>query len=416
MNLKKYQEAVKFLESLLNLPIADYNQKISDRSLYLARLAWFLKLLHSPQNGFKFIHITGTAGKGSTVHYLHEILLAAGKKVGSYYSPHPTTDIERIRVNNLYIAPDELVEITEQLKPALTKAATESPYGIPSYFETFLALAFLYFKKKKCEYVILEAGLGGAHDATNIIKNPLICAITNINYDHQEVLGKTLTKIAADKAGIIKTGCTFFTNEKRKSIFKIFNAKCQKLKVPIILTKGDKPNQALAKAIAEKLNLNEKNIQRGLSKTRFSCRFETMQKNPKVIVDGSHNPIKLNFLANKIKALKGKKVIIFGLAADKNLTDSLKEIVPLADTFLITRFLMTHRQSTDLKIIKQKALKISRRLKTKLFIDPDEALNYALKTASANDNIVIAGSFFLAGHLRKHWISEKKILIKRKSF
>jgi len=416
MNLVKYQKAVAFLESLLNLPITDYNQKIGDRSLYLARLGWFLNILNNPQNNFKFIHITGTAGKGSTVHYLHEILLAAGKKVGSYYSPHPTTDIERIRVNALYIDPDELTFLTEQLKPALTKAATESPFGIPSYFETFLALAFLYFKKQKCEYVILEAGLGGTHDATNIIKNPLLCAITNINYDHQEVLGKTLTKIATDKAGIIKKGCIFFTNEQRKPLLKIFTEKCKKLQVPMILVKAEKPNQALAKAMAEKLNINPKYIIKGLTKNRFSCRFEIIQENPKIIIDGSHNPIKLNFLANRIKTLKGKKIIIFGLAADKNLIDSLKKIVPLADVFLITRFLMTHRKSTNLKTIKKEILKIKPKLKNQIFIDPNEALTYALKIATPADNIIITGSFFLAGHLRKHWISEEKILTKRQSF
>ena len=165
-----------------------------------------------------------------------------------------------------------------------------------------------------------------------------------------------------------------------------------------------------------KLKIKLKYIQRGLNNNRFSCRFEVMQKNPKVIVDGSHNPIKLNFLAHKIKTLKGKKTIIFGLAQDKNLTNSLKEIAPLADTFLITRFLMTHRKSADLKTIQEEILKIKPALKNKIFIDPDEALAYALKTTPPQDNIIITGSFFLAGYLRKHWVSEKKILIKRKSF
>lgn len=405
------------MESLINLPIADFNLKTTDRSVYLKRLSWFLRLLNNPQNGFKYIHITGTAGKGSTAHFLHEILLASGKKVGSYYSPHPTTDIERIRVGKMFISPKELVQLTEQLKPALAMAGKESPYGTPSYFETFLALAFLYFKKSKCEYVILEAGLGGTHDATNVIDYPLICAITNINYDHQNILGKTLKKIAIDKAGIIKKGSIFFTGEQRKAILKIFKQKCLALKAPIIkIQKNSESNKMLAKAIAEKLNLQMSAIKKGLAKDRISCRFEIIQKNPTVILDGSHNPIKLEYLSRKLKTLRGKNIFIFAQAQDKDLRQSLKAIAKQADYFLITRFLMPYRKTADMKIIEQEIRKLNQKAKTELFFDPWQALSRGLKIARINDNIIITGSFFLAGELRKHWISEEKILKTRKSF
>lgn len=418
MKYSKYYEAVKFLESLINLPALDYSHKSGDRSFYLKRLNWFLKLLGNPQNGIKYIHVTGTAGKGSAVHYLHEILLAAGKKVGSYYSPHPTTDIERIRVNNLLIAPNELVKITEQLKPALSQAAAKSPYGIPSYFETFLALAFIYFKKQQCEYVILEAGLGGTYDATNVIVNPRACCITNIDYDHQEILGRTLKKIARDKAGIIKKGTAFFTAETRPALLAIFKEKCAKLKVPclaIATPLGENPNLLLAKNIAEYLKIPAVAITKGLKEKNLACRFEIMQERPKVIMDGSHNPSKLQFLTQKLNQLKGQKIIIFGMAQDKNLAESLKKIIPLTDYLLITRFLMPYRKSADLKTIQMEALKIKPSLKTKLFIDPWQALEYGLKTTTASDNLIITGSFFLAGLLRQRWINEETILKKRKS-
>jgi len=139
---KRYKQAVGFLDSLLNLP--------ENKGIYQAeRMRWFLDFLKFPEKRLKIIHVAGTAGKGSTVHYLHEILQAAGKRVGSYYSPHPTTAIERIRVGKSYISPAEFADLVEELKSFLDKAAAISPFGRLTYFEVFLAIGLLYFIKKK---------------------------------------------------------------------------------------------------------------------------------------------------------------------------------------------------------------------------------------------------------------------------
>lgn len=416
MDLKRYHESVKFLESLLNLPAQEFEQKAGDRSMYLKRIEWFLTALGNPHKNFKYIHVTGTAGKGTTAHYLHEMLMAAGKKVGSYYSPHPSCDIERIRVNQHLISPDEFSDLTDRLKPALAKAAVNSPYGAPSYFEAFLALGLLYFKKQKCEYVVLEAGLGGTYDATNVIKNPVVACVTNINYDHTAILGKTLAQIARDKAGIIKKGCSFFTGETRPRILKIFTKKSAGLKAPMrVIKDSEHSNFALASAIAKFLKLPPSAIERAHGAKKLSCRFELMQNNPQVIIDGSHNPIKLKYLAAKIRGLGGKKIFIFAMASDKDLKRSLKQIVPLADRFLITRFLMPFRKTAEFKTIKNAVLKIRPNLRVQTFMDPYQALARALKIAGKKDNIIITGSFFLAGELRKRWISEEKILTSRAS-
>lgn len=418
-SFKKYYHAVNFLESLLNLPIKNYLLDLGDRSYYLKRLGYLLKLLGDPQNDFKFIHITGTAGKGTVSNYLHEILTGAGSRVGSYFSPHPTTTIERVKVNQQYISPQELALLTNHLKPYLIKAALNSPYGQPSYFETLLALALLYFKKKKCEYVILEAGLGGTHDATNIISQTKLAIITNIDYDHTEILGASLKKIAQDKAGIIKSGSTFLTGETRPALLKIFQQRCRKVNANFlrITKKSDDVNKALAFFSARHLKIADKFISQGLIKANLPCRFEIIQKRPLVILDGAHNPAKLAYLRKKLANLKYRKLnIVYAQAADKNLKDSLKTIVPLADKLWLTRFLMPWRKTADLKTLYQLSKKIKPELTIIAETDPWQALKLTLAQTKPNDCLLITGSFFLAGELRKNWIKEEYILTHRTSF
>ena len=420
MNFGQYHQAVRFLESLLNLPIPDYLLKTADRSIYLKRLERFLAYLGNPQKNLKFIHITGTAGKGTTVNCLHEIIRAGGQTVGSYYSPHPTTALERIKVNNLYISPADFARLTQKIKNTMDLALVKSLFGQPSYFETFLALALLYFKEKKCDYVILEAGLGGTHDATNVIAEPLITAITNINYDHTEVLGKTLTKIALDKAGIIKKGCQFFTTETKPAQIRIFQNKCAALGVEchLVESKVDNPNRALARSIAEELGFNQKAIDQGLKSAKLPCRSEVMQTKPTVMIDGSHNPIKFKFLVEKMSELySGKKInILLGLAADKDLNACLKKIIPLADKLILTRFLMPYRKTADLAVLARISKTSRPNLPVAIFTDPWQALDFGLRLTKANDVLLITGSFFLAGELRTKWITEEQILKKRSSF
>ncbi|MBU1130665.1 hypothetical protein KJ840_00845 [Patescibacteria group bacterium] len=414
----KYYQSIKYLESILNLPIRNYLLKKNDRSFFIERLRYFLKLLGNPHRGFKFIHIAGTAGKGTTVNLIHEILNAAGCRVGSYFSPHPTTAIERIKVNDLYIGPDDFSKLIERLKPTLEICAQQSPYGHPSYFETFLALAFLYFKKQKCEYVILESGLGGLHDATNIIERPLVNIITNINYDHQDILGKSLTAIAKDKAGIIKKDSIFITTETRPPLLKIFHNQCRKKGAKFISLKTDNSdkNRILAEETALALNIDDKYVQQGLAKAKLPCRFEAIQKKPLVILDGSHNPTKMAKVAENLKKLKYRRLIlILGMADDKDHQKTLEKIVPLADEVILTRFLNPYRKSADLK----KLACICKKLKAKKPIsclDPWQALGYGQKIQKKDDLLLVTGSFFLTGELRTEWITEEYILKQQKSF
>jgi len=416
---KNYFQAVQYIDSIRNFPAKHGSANVRDRRCNIPRLAYLLKLLNNPHHHLKCIQVTGTGGKGTVANYLHEILTAGGFKVGSFLSPHVSAEIERIKINGQYIAPDQFSETLDQLKPYLNICVEKSPYGHPSFFETLLAMAFLYFKKEKVDYAVLEAGLGGQNDATNIVKENKLALITNIDYDHTEVLGNSLTKIALDKAGIIKKGSCFITTETRPKMLKIFQERCQKVKASFLQIKADEleRNQALARAAAQHFKIAEKQIIKGFKNSKLPCRFEIIQKSPLVIVDGSHNRIKLKYLEDKLENLNFRKLhIILALAYEKDARAALKEILPLADKLWLTRTLLTYRKSSDLKELYQIGKKFKKNLEIKIIADPWQSLKLALREVKKHDCLLITGSFYLAGELRKHWISEEYTLKHRKSF
>ncbi|MES2314711.1 MAG: Mur ligase family protein [Patescibacteria group bacterium] len=422
-NFERYHEAVSFLEGLSNLPIeGDYMVKRDRLDVYLKKMRRFLARLGNPDKDIKFIHITGTAGKGSVTNMIHEILNILGKNVGSFTSPFVTTSLEKIKVKDLYISPDEFADIVEYLKPHIDEEYQHSPYGRPSYFELFLAIALVYFKRKKCEWVVLEVGCGGRYDATNVIENPIITAITNIDYDHMHILGNTLREIAYDKAGIIKKGSLFFTTEKRKPLLKIFTDVCNESKVPLsaVSIPGDyqMQNIALVRAITEKLDINHKYIEYGINKARLQCRFEVMQQEPLVVLDGAHNRAKIRSTIENLKNLKFRKLhLVIGMADNKDGNSMLEQIIPIADSVAVTRFQIKDRKCAHPKRLFVEVRRYLRKdVPVSLTLDPEIALKRAMARARKNDLVLVTGSFFLVGELRKIWFSEDVILRARKSF
>ncbi len=419
----KYHEAVAFLEGLSNMPVKkNYAEDRNQPSLYLERMKYFLKLLKNPHEGFKFVHITGTAGKGTVATMVFEMLQLENKKVGLFTSPFATTSIEKIKDNDGYIEPDTFADIVEGLKPFLNQAHLTGPYGRPSYFEIFLAIAFIYFKMRKLEYVVLEVGMGGRYDATNIISNPLVTAITNIDYDHTKVLGKTLNKIAYDKAGIIKKGGIFWTSEERRHILDIFRSVCKSNNttfnhIPKHANYREY-NLALSANIANSLGVSSKHIEEGAVRAKLPCRFETMQKGPIVVLDGAHNRAKIRSTVSNLKEmLYAKLFLIIGMAHDKDSNSILREVVPRADYMIFTRFQIKDRKCADPVDLERRSVKFKKKsAKTEVLLDPKLALKKAIKMAGKNDLILVTGSFFLAGELRKGWFSEEYVLRNRKSF
>lgn len=416
-----YFEAVSFLEGLYNLPaVGSYMTDRNHTGKYLQRMRYFLNLLGNPDRGIKYIHVTGTAGKGTVTNTLHEVLFQAGKKVGSFTSPFVTTTIEKIKVGDQYISPDKFVSILNDIKPHIDYAYMHGPYGRPSYFEILIAIGFLYFKKTKCEWVVLEVGCGGRFDATNVIEKPIVTAITNIDYDHTELIGKTLTKIAYEKGGIIKPGSTFFTTEQRPHILQIFRNIAKK--IPSVYLPHQKTyqeyNNSLVRSITRHIGIEEQYTEKGIVEAKLQCRFEQVQQNPTIILDGAHNRSKIRSTVSNLQNLTYSKLhLIIGIGDSKNSTDILKEIIPHADHIYVTRFQIKDRKCAhpkELFALANKYKKPGAVVHTSL--DPNTMLDKAIDESKKEDAILITGSFFLAGELRKRWYPEHTILKHRNAF
>lgn len=421
--LKDYREAVAFVESFSNLSYRNnFGPKAKDPSVFLKRTQKFLDLIGNPENSFKYIHITGTAGKGSVSSLVHQMLVEGGKKAGLFTSPYVTTTIEKIKVNDKYISINELIDIVSYLRPYIDKME-EIEYGVPGAFEIFLAVALIYYKKMKCEWVVLEVGLGGRYDATNIIKKPVVTAITNIDYDHTEILGKTLNKIAFDKAGIIKKDSYFYTTEQRPELLSIFKKICKEKGAKFCSIGRQKNSESynitLATNIARVMRLSPKSIFNGVKNSRIPCRFEIMSTEPFIILDGAHNRAKIKSTISKIKKIKYKKLIVV-MSLSNTKKDNLRIIEPLvskAKYVIITSTTKEERRSINpIALLPYVNKYKSKNTKTEIVQDPFRALKLAKKYAHKEDIILVTGSFFLAGELRKVWFPEEWVLKNRRSF
>lgn len=397
---------------------------------WLERFSYFMNKLDNPHLKLKYIHIAGSSGKGSIASMMQSVLSINGHKTGLFVSPHTTTTIERIKINDLFISPDEFAVLVEEIKPIISDMLENSNLGFPTHYEILTAIALLYFSRKKCEYAVLEVGCGGRFDATNIIPTPLITIINLIDYDHEEILGRTLTAISREKAAIIKPGTTFFTTSgNKKHIINIFKEECRKNRAQFNLIKTNansfnlklignhqQANANLAAAACRHLHIPEGIINKGLKQTKLPCRFEIIQKNPLVIIDGAHNFSKFSTTLNALQNLTYKRLyIIIALSQKKRALPLFKDIAGMASFIFITKHQNTHRKCFSPKEIKKEIAKYTTN-KTKIFIDPRHALNEALAQAEKKDAILITGSLFLAGELRKKWYSEEFILSKRHSY
>ena len=416
-----YFRAVDFLQGLNNLPLdGDYLVDKHHADRYIRRMRYFLNLIGNPDRELKFIHIAGTSGKGTVTNMVHEILFASGKNVGSFTSPFVTALIEEIKVGDEYISPDEFADIVEYLKPFIDAAYTEGPYGSPSYFEIFFSIALVYFQRKKCDWAVLEVGLGGRYDATNVIERPLVTAITNIDYDHTELLGKTLRKIAFDKAGIIKPGSAFFTTEQRPALLKIFSSICDEKRVAFraLPRQSDyrEYNTELATALARHVGVSDESISRGINNMRLPCRFEVVGRNPIVVLDGAHNRAKIRSTLANLRRMTFKKLhLIIGIADNKDHVSILEQVIPLADSVSFTRFQSRERKCAHPKeLLKKSAGYLKNLARVRMFLDPERAVSQSIQDANRDDLVLVVGSFFLAGEIRKRWFSEELILEKRK--
>lgn len=327
--------------------------------LRLESIKELMNNLGNPQDSLKFIHIAGTNGKGSVCCYLQNILTDAGFVTGRYTSPNMLRVNERISVDNVEISDCDLERIMSVVEEKALEVK-EKTGDMPTQFEIWTAAAFCYFKEKKCDYVVLETGLGGTQDATNVIKNPVMSVITKIAIDHTEYLGETLTEIASAKAGIIKNneygGCTVCAKQDEEAL-KVIKEACKNANNKLIVAKDvslhnaekgieefdydgifgirlsmlgehQAENAALAIECARYLNVGEEFIKSGLYKAKNIGRFEIINNEPLILFDGAHNKNGMNSLCNSLRRHFGDRQMCFimGCMRDKDIEGGLKEL------------------------------------------------------------------------------------------
>lgn len=315
--------------------------------------------LGDPQDALRFIHIAGTNGKGSCAAMLASVCSCAGMKTGLYTSPHLVDLAERIKVGGVDITHDDIIRLTEQI------AAASACLPL-SFFDLVTALSFLYFAEQHCDIVILECGLGGRFDATNVVKSPEISVIMPIGYDHTAVLGHTLAQIAGEKAGIIKSGRPVVCAAQEPEALAVIQGRCAAMDAPLymvdinsiqdmqstpdgqafsyralplelaLLGSHQRENAAAAVETARLLGMSDDAIQAGLAAARWPCRFELLRKNPPLILDGAHNPHGASALAAGLREYFPRKKFCFLLSvmADKDIEGILTPLLPLAAQIL----------------------------------------------------------------------------------
>ncbi|PIR94273.1 hypothetical protein COT97_02160 [Candidatus Falkowbacteria bacterium CG10_big_fil_rev_8_21_14_0_10_39_11] len=425
MDLKLYQKyklAESYLESLSNLTQENFFTGNADPNFFFKRAKFLLKLAGNPDQAYKIIHIAGTSGKGSTVNNIANVLQNAGHKIGTHYSPFVSVSTEKIQINKRFIPITDFIALVDEMKPIINQCYNKM--GVPSYFEVWMIMALLYFKQQKVDYVVLETGCGGRFDASNAVKKTLFSIITNIGLDHTFILGDTIEKIAFEKAGIIRRGGKVLTTATQPNVIKLFTKICKEKNAKLEIVRSEDPNKALAFRVGELLKIDDNIIQKSLNqKISIPARFEIVKHKPTIIFDGAHNPDKIKYLTSNLKSFfchpepvkrstRPKVHLICALGDKKNPKDVFKSLKTLADKVYITRFTNPFRKNCDLKQLK--AAFIGK--PTQTFLDPNQALAAAVKSAKPSDIILITGSFFLCSDLRKQFISEEKQLEQRTNF
>lgn len=357
----KYEEAIEYITSLQAYGIVPGLDNIKE----------LCNRLGNPQKDLKFIHITGTNGKGSVSAYIATVLKTAGYKVGRYSSPTLFEYSERIKIGERNITKKSLVEYTERIKKICDEIVKDGlPHPTPFEFET--AMAFAYFKEMQCDLVVLETGMGGALDATNVVENVLAAVFTPISMDHMKFLGNTLEEIAKNKAGIIKPNCEVVTIVQKEEVMKVLNSFAEEKKCAVTIAdplqakkqksnlKGssfeykskDKfeisllglyqmQNAILAIETMQALKgkgivVSEKQLRKGLLETRWPCRFQILSRNPIFIADGAHNEDGAKKLADSIRFyFTNKKIVyIMGILKDKEYEKIISETYSLAEQII----------------------------------------------------------------------------------
>jgi len=437
--IRTFQATMNFLNSMTNYEKMT-RVGYTSANFNLARMNRLLAVLGNPHRKLRSVHIAGSKGKGSTATMLSSMLSNAGLCVGLYTSPHVTTIRERIQVNGELISESEMTKLMAKIAPAIRKSAKDEP----TFFEILTALSFLHFVNKKVDIAVVEAGLGGRLDSTNVLK-PEVCGITSISLDHVGQLGHTLEQIAEEKAGIFKTGVPAISAPQPGEVCKVLDRVAAKVKTPlrftgkdiefsyrfestralgphtrVSLTVGNSRFEHLAVplpgdhqavncglALSLMAILKEKGLEiddqmaiEGLAKTWLPGRMEIVHDDPRILLDGAHNAASVEALMRAIgqNIAYDSMVVIFGCRMDKDIIGMLDHIRLGADKMIFTS--TGSPRSVDPHELASEYLERSGKM-AQVADEFEEALDIAERAVSREDLICVTGSFYLAGKAKR---------------
>jgi len=437
--IHNYKSALDYLYSFVDYSLTR-NLRYSAEKFNLDRMNLLMGLLKNPQNKYPTIHVTGTKGKGSICAMLSSVLIAAGYQTGLYTSPHLHEYTERIQVNGMKIKKIELVNLINEIERHVS-----SINGLTT-FEITTAVAFLYFVKKKVDIAIIEVGLGGRLDATNIVR-PLISIISTISKDHEKILGNTLKKIAEEKAGIIKENIPVIIAPQKPRIYTVLENRAKQKNAPIFRTDkllkikyithdldhqtfsivDKKTNQSadIATSLLGKhqaINslsaftalkyLNKcgfiipyEKIVEGIKNAKWPGRFEIISKKPVIVLDSAHNIDSISKLSQTTKEYFPRKkiILLFGASEDKNIRGMLSVLLPMSEKIIFSK--STHPRAMDPEKIS--ALCNAYQNKISVIMPAERALEKAISLWNDHSIIVVTGSIFMVAAIRSILHSKK---------
>jgi dihydrofolate synthase/folylpolyglutamate synthase len=428
-----YREAIKFILSFTDyekLPPSSYSAANFD----LRRVEELLHRVGDPHLGPRTVHIAGTKGKGSTSAMIASALTAAGHRAGLYTSPHLHTFRERIRIDGEMISEGEFAAIVEEIKPHVEATNSDAKFGKLTTFEVLTVAAFAFFKQRNVDFLVLETGLGGRLDATNVVK-PEVCVITPISMDHTEILGNTIAEIAREKAGIIKPGAIVVSAPQNPNAAAVIKETAARLRNRLVNVGGDVTwrildwnlngqefevatkagahrfgipllgkhqieNAAVAVTALEALGIDYESIFRGLANVRWPGRLEIIRDEPIVLVDGAHNADSARRLREAIKEYirYDDMILVIGASSDKDIGGMLLELAPLANKIIATK--STHPRALPVNTLLNEIEKLDR--KAAYYSSVSNALDQALLTAWPHDLICVTGSLFVVAEAIEH--------------
>lgn len=409
-----YNQSVEYIHSLLQFGIKPG----------LERISMLLEALGNPQDKVKTVHIAGTNGKGSTSTHLANILTSAGYKTGLYTSPYVLSFCERIQIDGENIPKDDLARTVTRVKSEIEKLNEQGI--IITEFEALTATAFLYFYESGCDYAVIEVGLGGRFDATNVIKKPEAVVITSISLDHTKILGDTIPQIAYEKCGVIKYGVPVITSKNQtEQALSVINKTTKDKKCKLIVANPENTKVIFESLLvkhfvrfayggneytlylmgehqienavnviecAKTLGIADRYIQEGIGKTTMLARMEVISEDPLIIRDGGHNEGCANALYDFLVKYKLENInMLIGLMADKDCEGYVSKIAPLCKSVVtVTPSNLRALDSESLREIAEKYCK-----NTKSINDPKEGYKYILSNAKKDEMILVCGSFYM---------------------